>query len=200
MIIVKIGILAIIGCLIGWITNLIALKLLFRPHNEICLPFGIKLQGLLPSRKTEIAQSLGQVIEKELVSLPDILDTIIKNQDITELKDMIVEKLSKSISEKLPPFILKLAGKQIYDYVESYIYSDGEKLLHELVEYITNDATQKVYISKMVEDKINSLDFSSLEDIILDIAHKELKHIEYMGAILGFLIGIIQGVVVTIIL
>jgi uncharacterized membrane protein YheB (UPF0754 family) len=51
----------------------------------------------------------------------------------------------------------------------------------------------------MVEDKINSLDIAELEGMILDIASRELKHIELLGGVLGFLIGIIQGLLLLII-
>ncbi len=47
----------------------------------------------------------------------------------------------------------------------------------------------------MVEDKINELDLYELEEIIIRIAKKELKHIEFLGLVLGFLIGIVQGLV-----
>ena len=47
----------------------------------------------------------------------------------------------------------------------------------------------------MVETKINELDLYELEEIILTIVKKELRHIEVLGLILGFLIGIIQGIV-----
>ena len=47
----------------------------------------------------------------------------------------------------------------------------------------------------MVETKINELDLYELEEIILTIVKNELRHIEVLGLILGFLIGIIQGII-----
>ena len=66
----KLIFLALVGALIGWLTNVIAIKLLFRPIN----PIGIKgtpfmIQGLIPKRKGEIAKSIGDVISEELVSM-----------------------------------------------------------------------------------------------------------------------------------
>lgn len=43
----------------------------------------------------------------------------------------------------------------------------------------------------MVEDKINELDLYELEEIIIRIVKKELKYIEFLGFVLGFLIGIV---------
>ena len=48
----------------------------------------------------------------------------------------------------------------------------------------------------MVENKINELDLYQLEELIIKVAKKELKHIEILGLVLGFLIGIIQGIII----
>lgn len=46
----KLAVLAIIGAFIGWMTNVFAIKLLFRPLQPVNI-LGIKLQGLIPKRK-----------------------------------------------------------------------------------------------------------------------------------------------------
>ena len=56
---------------IGWITNWVAIKMLFRPHKEI--NFGLfKIQGLIPKRRDEISENIADVVEKELISVDDI--------------------------------------------------------------------------------------------------------------------------------
>ncbi|SHD75746.1 DUF445 family protein [Schnuerera ultunensis] len=46
-------------------------------------------------------------------------------------------------------------------------------------------------ISRVVEDQINSYDMAFAEELILEIAHKELKAITWLGALLGGMMGII---------
>ena len=55
---------------------------------------------------------------------------------------------------------------------------------------------EKVKISDIVEEKINNYEIQKVEEIIIAIAKKELKHIEILGGILGLLIGAIQGILV----
>lgn len=67
--------LILIGSLIGWITNYIAIKMLFRPYKEI--NFGIfKLQGLIPKRQHEIGKTIANTIQTELISIEDILKNL----------------------------------------------------------------------------------------------------------------------------
>ena len=55
---------------------------------------------------------------------------------------------------------------------------------------------ERINIQEMVENKINELDLYQLEELIIKVAKKELKHIEILGLVLGFLIGIIQGIII----
>ena len=73
--IIRILILAIIGGLIGYITNVIAIKLIFRPINPIKIPiFNIEIVGMIPKRKSEIAKNIGEIISEQFLSIDEIID------------------------------------------------------------------------------------------------------------------------------
>lgn len=79
-----------IGGLIGWITNFIAIKMLFRPYREINI-FGFKIQGVIPKRKKALAESIAKMIDEELISVKDITQTI-NSMELDEEIEKIVEK------------------------------------------------------------------------------------------------------------
>ncbi|KUJ91007.1 MAG: putative protein-like protein [Caldanaerobacter subterraneus] len=54
----------------------------------------------------------------------------------------------------------------------------------------------KLKISEIVEEKIKSFKLEKLEDVVIKIAHSELYMIEIMGGVLGFLIGVLQAIVI----
>ena len=66
-IIIKLFLIVGIGAMIGWITNYIAIKMLFRPYKEMNFLF-FKIQGLIPKRRSEIAVSIADTVQKELIS------------------------------------------------------------------------------------------------------------------------------------
>jgi uncharacterized membrane protein YheB (UPF0754 family) len=53
----------IISALIGWLTNRVAIRMLFHPQNSINI-LGIKIQGLVPAKQKEMAQKFGEVVRK----------------------------------------------------------------------------------------------------------------------------------------
>lgn len=197
----KLLILALLGALIGWLTNVIAIKLLFRPIN----PIGIKgtpfvIQGLIPKRKGEIAKSVGDVISEELVSMEAIVDQVIVDMDKKQILEIVKEKIVTVANEKMPSLIPSMFKSMIIQSVESMIDENGEQVITELGEKLSHNAIEAINISKMVEDQINAFDFEKIEQMTLKIASKELKHIEVLGGVLGFLIGLLQGVLVLYIL
>ena len=96
----------LIGTLIGWFTNYLAIKLLFRPYKEMNFLF-FKIQGLIPKRRAEISLNIADVVEKELISVDDIAEKI-EEMDISDgvidrlLDKVIGEKLQKNILDKNP--------------------------------------------------------------------------------------------------
>jgi len=193
----KLLFLAVVGALIGWMTNVIAIKLLFRPIN----PIGIKgtpfmIQGLIPKRKGEIAKSIGDVIRDELVSMEVIVDQIIEDMDKNQIVEISKVKIVEVANEKMPSLIPAMFKGMIIQNIESMIDENGEQIVTELGEKLSHKAIEAIDISKMVEERINAFDFEKIEEMTLKIASTEFKHIEVLGGVLGFVIGLFQGVLV----
>ena len=93
-IVLTIVIMALIGGVIGWITNVLAIKLMFRPINPIKIPIlNLEIIGLVPKRKKEIAKNIGEVISKELLSVDDLINSSIKENDKEDLNNYIKDKI-----------------------------------------------------------------------------------------------------------
>ncbi len=191
----EIIVMSLVGAGIGWFTNYLAIKLIFRPLNPIRIPIiGLEFQGLIPKRRRDIAISIGETIEEQLLSIEELLGhlntrenqaIIIKNIRIGILQ-VINEKIPSIIPQGIKNTILKHAGNVIERESRVFIDRNMDKLIKQAIETID--------ISKLVEKKINDFDLIELETIILSISKQELKYIEVLGGVLGFVIGLFQGV------
>ncbi len=197
----KLLILAAIGGVIGWMTNVIAIKLLFRPINPIKLPFlPIVIQGLIPKRKEDISRSIGEIVDEELISIEQIIDHLIEETDKQQVIGMIKERVLAIASEKMPSLIPSMFKSAIIANIGELIEQNGEAIIVEMTEKLSHKAMDSIDVAKMVEDKLNTYDFEKLEEMTLKIAKTELKAIEVLGGIIGFFIGIIQGLIVLFLL
>ncbi|MDR2740238.1 MAG: DUF445 family protein [Treponema sp.] len=89
----------LVGAVIGYITNAVAIKMLFRPLEEIRI-FGIRLPftpGILPRQRHKLADNIGAIVEQQLLT-PEILMARLRQEDVRiNLKNTIAgytERLS----------------------------------------------------------------------------------------------------------
>ena len=186
---------------IGWITNWVAIKMLFRPHKEI--NFGLfKIQGLIPKRKAEIGTGIASIIQNELISVKDVISNIDREEfskRLNKLIDDVLDKnLKKKVKEKFPllqMFFTDKVAKDIGNTIKDIVMENQEKIF----EIFSNYAEENIDFEVIISDKISNFSLDKLEEIITLLANKELKHIEVIGAILGMLIGAVQYLITLII-
>lgn len=186
---------------IGWITNWVAIKMLFRPHKEI--NFGLfKIQGLIPKRRTEIGSGIANIIQNELISVKDVISNIDREEFSKRLNALIDEVLDKNLKKKvkekfpfLQMFFTDKIAKDVGNTIKDIIMRNQEKIF----EIFSNYAEENIDFEVIISDKISNFSLDKLEEIITFLAKKELKHIEVIGAILGMLIGAVQYLITLII-
>ncbi len=285
----------LIGAFIGWITNLIAIKGLFHPREPL-----MGYQGLLPKRKADLADNLGDMVEDNLINIPELIEQIkpedinihldriidnnrneikklirgyvrnfqkralkwyvdsstnIKPQQINpylfkfidrhrdeifeiiyerlnslnnnifggflglhglsnQLTDIAIEELRNKVNKSSVNLIPKI-GKEIKNYIS---VRDFIKQKNEYIEKLTNYAIEElktrskaaapnllnkvgdeigkyIKVKDIVRDKVNQMDLDKLEKMIYKISSREMKAIEYLGGILGGIVGALQWVI-----
>ena len=187
---------------IGWITNWVAIKMLFRPHREI--NFGLfKIQGLIPKRKAEIGTGIASIIQNELISVKDVISNIDREEFSKRLNslidDVLDKNLKKKVKEKFPflqVFFTDKVAKDIGNAIKSIIMENQEKIF----EIFSNYAEENIDFEIIISDKISNFSLDKLEEIITLLAKKELKHIEVIGAALGMIIGAVQYLITLIVI
>ena len=189
-----------ISATIGWITNWVAIKMLFRPHKEI--NFGLfKIQGLIPKRRAEIGSGIANIIQNELISVKDVISNIDREEFSKRLDssiDKVLEKnLKAKVKEKFPVlqmFFTDRMAKDVSDTIKDIIMENQEKIF----EIFSNYAEENINFEVIISDKISNFSLDKLEEIITLLAKRELKHIEVIGAILGMIIGAVQYLITLI--
>lgn len=75
------------------------------------------------------------------------------------------------------------------------VQKESPKLFKDFKDTAEKQIREKVDLAALIEEKINSLKVPDLENLVIQVASRELKAIEWLGLILGFIIGLIQGLV-----
>lgn len=194
---IKLFLIVGIGALIGWITNYVAIKMLFRPYKEINLGI-FKLQGLLPKRKHEIGESIAEVIQNELVSLQEILHSLdgdkLEEKMNSVIDKILEEKLQKEITKNFPMLAMFLSSDML-EKIKSIIKNSILENKETIVKMFSNYVEENVDFKGIIIKNVDAFSLEKLEEVTYTLAEREFKHIEVIGAILGAIIGFVQFII-----
>ncbi|WP_460227521.1 DUF445 domain-containing protein [Aurantivibrio infirmus] len=186
--------LPLITALIGWVTNYIAIKMLFHPRKPIkCLFFDV--QGILPRRQPDIAVQLGKIVADDLLSSDDLVLRL-TNQRSREIYEEYINQQSETfIRDKLRRVGVVsrlLLRSQTLAKIKLAFADELMEQLPSLVERLTLADSGSLDVQQLVEEKVRNFSSDRLEKILYDILAKEFRFIEILGAVLGFVIGSLQ--------
>lgn len=88
----------VIGAVIGWFTNALAIKMLFRPYREIRV-FGLRVPftpGILPREKARLASSIGDSVASDLIT-PEVLRERLEAPDLRSKVAMASRSIVDSV-------------------------------------------------------------------------------------------------------
>ncbi len=186
----------IVGAVIGWLTNYVAIKLLFRPHYPTKV-LGLTFQGLIPKRRKEISRSIAKVIEKELLNSKDLasaLGGIDLKQEVEQIVENVVEhRLKPAKIKKIP--LVGLVSDNLTTQLKYFLSKEILLHLDKKKSAFAKSFSNKLNVKELLASRIDSLDSHKFEGLLTDFIARELKHIEKLGGIIGFFIGLVQSFV-----
>ncbi len=186
--------LPLIGALIGWLTNYVAIKMLFHPKNEIKI-FFVSLQGIFPKRQQAFAEKLGQVVSTELLTAQEVTAHLKEKATSEAVLDHIAMRLEEGIASRLPrafPMLAMFMSSKNAEKLKRVLLEQISGLNEELIDKLSGELEKELDVQGIVEEKVSAFSSDKLEEILFSIMRREFKFIEVVGAVLGFFIGLIQ--------
>lgn len=187
----------IISAFIGWITNLIAIRMLFHPKKPVKVLF-FTFQGIFPKRQKQFAEKLGKLVADELLSFEDIAHKFTDPEKINGILPDISIRIDHFLRYKLAdvmPVLAMFVGDSMIEKVKNILLNELKDMLPELINKYVMNLQDDLDLEKIVTEKVAGFSTDKLEDIMNGIMKKEFRFVEIIGGVLGFLIGLIQVVI-----
>lgn len=149
---------ALIGAVIGYITNWLAIKMLFRPREAKYI-FGMKLPftpGLIPKEKSRIANKVGETVGTHLLN-SDSLSKALKDDKIkAKFNEVAKEKINQVINSNstLEDSLKNTLGKNYYALKENMINNIAKTILESVKEEEFKNKV-KFYIVDSIKEGLN---------------------------------------------
>ncbi len=190
----------ILGLVIGWITNDLAIKMLFRPKRKYMIgrwhvPF---TPGLIPSQKSRIAKSIGRMVSQELLDENTIRQMALSETTLTKLRGKVSEWLNinarstDTVSDILNKFIdsgaVAIYKEKMNDSVAKFALRTASErnLGNQICDVFLEKIRQKVPLLTFMDDKaiaaLKGTVASAINDYIQKhgeaLIKRELEHYE----------------------
>jgi len=76
--------------------------------------------------------------------------------------------------------------------IKSFLLGQISSLNEELIDKLSGQLEEELDVHRIVEEKVAAFSSDKLEEILFSIMRREFKFVEMVGAVLGFLIGAAQ--------
>ena len=150
----------LIGAVIGYATNWVAIKMLFRPRKEICV-FGRRLPftpGVIPRGKARLARAIGRAVEEQLLTAEVLKEVLLSSEKKERLRREVsafLEKERKSEESLRQAAQRLLPEERIDDFVES---------AEETVTDMVYDKVLQMNVGEIIADKVMESAREKLKD------------------------------------
>ena len=186
----------ITSALVGWITNVVAIKMTFYPIHFIGIkPIG--WQGIIPSKAAKMSSISVDLWTSKLINVKELFAKINPKKVAKEMHpefDRISKEIMDEIMHEQAPEIWSRVPESVKKLAYSRISKDLPEIVTEMMTDIKENIDEMFDIKDMVIKRLTK-DKGLLNDMFLQVGDEEFKFIERSGFTFGFLFGIVQMLV-----
>ncbi len=188
------------GAFIGWMTNLLAVRMIFRPREPRRIPLlGLTIQGLLPKRQADLARSIAQVVERDLLPMDELLALVGVDRYQEAILDQVLAQVDQRVAASWPRYLPQALREAVAGYLRAAVARETAMMLDQLGARLSEDLRERVKLAPLVERQVAQLPTDQLEQLVWRVVGQEFRWIEYLGAILGGLLGLGQAALLAVV-
>ena len=186
----------LIAALVGWLTNRLAVRMLFEPRKPRRF-LGWSWQGVFPKRQRELARKVADIVADELVSPRDLEARLNRTLHSKDLKQAVEGHVHGIVREKLAAYLPLLPERlrdSLSERIKGVYARELDTMMNRVVQRVSENAESILDVRAEVEERIATFSVDKLESMAYAVLSKEFRFIEIVGGVLGFAIGLMQAV------
>ncbi len=179
------------GVVIGYVTNWVALWMIFEPIEPHKIG-PLKLQGLFIRRQPEVADVYAQIIADDIVTLSNMGDELLHGPQSDRTRWMIESRLRPAVDRSVGvvrPAVRVAVGTRQFDAIR-------ESIATEAVEYTMTPLSdpefnrqQSSAVRKLIAERMRELPPSDFQELLRSAMREDEWLLLLHGAVLGFAAG-----------
>ncbi len=188
-------VLPVFGALVGYITNWVALYMVFRPLEPVRFgPF--KYQGIFLKRQKAVAAAYGEFFANHLITAEVLTNEVLSREvSVLRIQELIQREISVTVDDfrfKFKPLAMATLGVKQFRGAVDFAASRAFDLMHPLdkeAQALINTALQ---IESTLSTRLGELPVQDFHDLLHPVVEEDEWKLIVVGGVLGFVAGIIQ--------
>ena len=189
----------LISALVGWFTNVVAIKMMFHPVEFIGIPPYLGWQGVIPANAMRLAKVSNTLITQKLLSLRQLFDQTF-NADSFAGKlgvviDEVTEQVIDEVAHKHAEAMWDNAGEFMQNKVRDHVRAEIIEVSRAIAMDMADDIDSIMDIEKTVLEAMERHK-SLMGEMFYEVGRQEFRFIERSGLYFGFLdtLGQMEGI------
>mmetsp|Transcript_22160 Transcript_22160/g.34081 ORF Transcript_22160/g.34081 Transcript_22160/m.34081 type:complete len:413 (-) Transcript_22160:1240-2478(-) len=180
--------------LVGWVTNVLALKVIFRPlePTKVC---GFTLQGIFLRRQEEVSESFARIVCVDIIHIKAIWDEIftgpLSQNFYALMRAHTIVFTEKLLSEVKPVLVAAMGASQFADLKEEIAQKVVEKM-PSIIDHSYEYTQKALNLEETMRTKMAALSSEEFEGVLHPCFEEDEILLIAVGGLLGLSVGIIQ--------
>ncbi|MFF5990857.1 DUF445 domain-containing protein [Prauserella flavalba] len=185
----------IFGACIGFFTDWLAIKLIFVPREPIRVFHRFTVQGKFQRRRTEVARQYGELIAREVLTVPNLMESILRGPRSDRLMAMIRRMVAEAIDEQTSaakPLVTVAIGTRRLEEMKRAAAAKAIERLPDTVSHAEGYLTKAMNVANMVEERMMKLTPVEYEGLLRPAFRQDEWKLIAVGGVIGFIVGELQ--------
>ncbi|MGQ7274826.1 DUF445 domain-containing protein [Marinobacter sp. V034] len=187
-------ILPLVGFVVGFVTNWLAINLIFRPLNPVNV-FGVRIQGLFLRRQDDISEVWSRLVAEELLTVEKVADAMVNGRHGTRTRAILQKHLRPMLDHSV---LLKVTAQVT---VGMSGYTELKKAMNEKAVMATGHAfcdpafnrERAPVVANVIATEMKALKPEEFQDILRPAFKEEELKLMIVGGVFGAIAGVIQS-------
>ena len=188
-------IMPIFGGLTGWLSDWLALKMVFRPKEPTRYLGLFTWQGLFIKRRQEVAAEYGRLMAQRVLTPSAIMESVLRGPLSDRLYDLVQKEIRAAVDEEAGfarPLVVMAVGSQKYIDMKRDVAAKVTERLPEALKHVESYAFEAMDVENTLKSKMQQLSVDEYEGLLRPAFQQDERTLIAVGAALGFLVGEMQ--------
>ncbi|WP_176968594.1 DUF445 domain-containing protein [Amycolatopsis xylanica] len=188
-------VLPLFGFLIGWLTDWLALKMIFLPREPRTFFGFYTWQGVFQKRRDQVAADYGDMIAREIITIPNLIEAVLKGPKSDRLFQLITREVQKTIDQQasiVKPFVAVAVGTRKFQEMKQTAATKAAERVPETIRHAEDYAINALDVRNTIVDRMRRLTALEFEQLLRPAFRQDEWKLIAVGAIIGGLVGELQ--------